>query len=108
MRDKVYMLRSLLEWEGDIENNLQISAVDRSKEKEDVIVLLWPTGSIARFPRGITAGEMQDSLALSLSLDVEMPGYDVPRTSTQRVFKVNDKIVPASTEVKDGDLVSII
>ena len=108
MRDKVYMLRSLLEWEEDIEDNLQISAVDRSKEKDDVIVLLWPTGSIARFPRGITAGEMQDSLALTLSLDVEMPGYDVPRTSTQRVFKVNDKIVPASTEVKDGDLVSII
>ncbi|KAK9838138.1 hypothetical protein WJX81_003408 [Elliptochloris bilobata] len=92
---KIQLLRRLLEWGREVEAGA--SAGDAA----DVLVMIWPPGRIARRRRGTTAG---DVIRAEGRIEIEEPGRPRPRADT-RLVNVNNRLVPASTPLADGDFV---
>ncbi len=99
MNNRIKLLRSMIEWGIDVEDE-----VTRSRNVEevgleatfqrDIMVLLWPSGKIIRVPKGTTAGGLWDTTLA------------VPSNSEPEDFiNVNNKLVTKSTLLKDGDFV---
>eukprot|EP00191_Tetraselmis_sp_GSL018_P022836 CAMPEP_0177622842 /NCGR_PEP_ID=MMETSP0419_2-20121207/28558_1 /TAXON_ID=582737 /ORGANISM="Tetraselmis sp., Strain GSL018" /LENGTH=852 /DNA_ID=CAMNT_0019123301 /DNA_START=64 /DNA_END=2621 /DNA_ORIENTATION=- len=100
MREKIHLLRSMLEWGREVD-----SADGAEPPEGNIMVLLWPKGSILRLSRGTTAGEL---LALQGGEDDSEDGSGSRSEcsgESSRLVNVNNKLVPGSTTLDDGDMV---
>jgi len=89
VKEKIHLLRSMLEWGRQMGD-----ASGMEPNSGDVMVLLWPRGSITRLPRGTTAGQF-------LSSQDPEAGKNPP----SKMVNVNNRLVPGATPLQDGDMV---
>jgi len=80
------------EYEASIVNEAVVAATASAESAQDVMVLIWPSGSILRVPRGTTAGAVS-----------RREGAGQRRR--QGVVNLNNQIVSASTCLQDGDYI---
>ena len=145
--DKIRLLRAMLQWTKDVEggsgsgsaattaaggsgNNASLLAAS----PEDVLVLVWPPGDIARVPRGTTAGSLvasrrpqeEEKKKSGSKGSSELPRprerattgappatatLSLPSSSPSSlppfppVVNVNNRLVPPRTPLADGDFV---
>lgn len=101
---KTLLLRAVLEWGNEMDADIgDTTAATASHEAEDstatsgVIVLMWPPGEFKRLPRGTTAGHIIKTHGL-----LQISGRD-----RSGLVNVNNRLVPETTPLSDGDLVII-
>ncbi|GLJ10884.1 hypothetical protein SUGI_0137250 [Cryptomeria japonica] len=97
LNNKVRLLRSMLEWEQQLRNEVvfgtasaSIPAVPKSAVLTEVAIIRWPHGEIMRLKYGSTAADA----ARRLGLD-------------GRFVFVNGQIALPHTQLKDGDVVEV-
>ena len=107
LQRKCRLMRSMLEWEKEAFTPAAGSAPtasppgptsSASADDEEVLAILWPGGEFMRLPRGTTAGQVEEAVLLE--------GGDGVTPSRKTVW-VNNRVVPPSTPIADGDLVSL-
>lgn len=107
LQRKCRLMRSMLEWEKEAFTPAAGSAPTASPpgptssapaDDEEVLAILWPGGEFMRLPRGTTAGQVEEAVLLE--------GGDGVTPSRKTVW-VNNRVVPPSTPIADGDLVSL-
>jgi len=112
---RTQQLRKAIDWGRSAMGRYHPSGMTPSNE---VAILIWPGGSIEHWPRGTTVGEVvrlkgipqdepRDVRASATSIaGGEDPGWLV-RNSTfaGASYNVNNRLVPESTVLNDGDLV---
>ena len=87
MSSRIRLLRSMIEWGGDV--------IDDADQRSEIMILAWPSGKILRIPNGTTAGEV---LADPRGCGVHGDAF---------LVNVNNRLVPSSTKLSDGDFVVI-
>ena len=105
LQRKCRLMRSMLEWEkeaieppaGSMPTG-EPAGFSRRGGDEEVLAVLWPGGEFMRLPRGTTAGQVEEASLLE--------GGDGVTPSRNTVW-VNNRVVPPSTPIADGDLVSL-
>jgi len=106
LQRKCRLMRSMLEWEKEAIKPAAGSAPTASPpgpasapaDDEEVLAILWPGGEFMRLPRGTTAGQVEEAVLLE--------GGDGVTPSPKTVW-VNNRVVPPTTPIADGDLVSL-
>lgn len=74
----------------------------RTGEAADVLVMIWPPGRIQRRRRGTTAG---DIIRAAGRIEIEDEGARRRPPASWRLVNVNNRLVPASTPLADGDFI---
>ena len=110
LQRKCRLMRSMLQWEKETITPVAGTAPAASPpgprgppsfapaDDEEVLAILWPGGEFMRLPRGTTAGQVEEAVLLE--------GGDGVTPSRKTVW-VNNRVVPPSTPIADGDLVSL-
>jgi len=126
MNNRIRLLRSMIEWGADIEGEggpagegvatarpvppgalltppaIHDSSSSVVEQLGEVLVLIWPSGKILRVPRGTTAGAV---VYQELDSARARTSKGFKRGDVRRRVNVNNRLVPASTALEDGDYV---
>ncbi len=93
--DKLAWLRETLEWQKDIENPDEFMSTLKKELFEDEVHVFTPKGDIKVLPRGSTPIDL--AYAIHEQVGHRMIGA-----------KINSKMMPIITQLKNGDIVEII
>ncbi|MEW5311127.1 MAG: hypothetical protein WDW38_002867 [Sanguina aurantia] len=97
---KTQQLRLIIEWGKDMNGRLGASAGALEAESEEVSVIIWPGGSIQHYPRGTTVYELLQRQGDSANV---CTGEGRDEFKVNLLLNVNNRLVPESTVVYDGD-----
>ncbi len=93
--DKLGWLRESLEWQKDLQEPKQFLATLRTELFEDEVYVFTPKGDIKTLPKGATPIDF--AYSIHAEIGNKMTGC-----------KINSKMMPIITELKNGDIVDII
>jgi len=93
--DKLSWLRETLEWQQDMQDPDQFLETLKTELFEDEVYVFTPKGAIKVLPRGAT------TIDFAYSIHAEI-GHRMVGA------KINSKIVPIITQIKNGDIVEIL
>ena len=107
MNNRIKLLRSMIEWGVDVEDEVkkaddwqEFESSDQI-ENRDIMILAWPSGKILRVPKGTTTGSLYKNHihveASSMPTGTELSGADF--------FNVNNRLVGSDFILSDGDYV---
>ena len=101
MSSRIRLLRSMIEWGGDVIDEAEIDEADQRSDDREIMILAWPSGKILRIANGTTAG---DVFAAG-----QADGSESSSVKNDTVFlvNVNNRLVPSSTKLSDGDFVVV-
>jgi ppGpp synthetase/RelA/SpoT-type nucleotidyltranferase len=97
MSSRIRLLRSMIEWGGDV--------IDDVEERSEIMVLSWPSGKILRIPNGTTAGDVFSRGDGDATAGDKKAGDSF--TADTFLVNVNNRLVPSSTKLADGDFVVV-
>ena len=93
--DKLGWLRESLEWQKDLQEPKQFLATLRTELFEDEVYVFTPKGDIKTLPKGATPIDF--AYCIHAEIGNKMTGC-----------KINSKMMPIITELRNGDIVDII
>ena len=93
--DKLAWLRETLEWQQELQDPTQFLENLKTELFEDEVYVFTPKGAIKVLPKGSTP------IDFAYSIHAEIGNH-------MTGCKINSKMVPISTEIKNGDIVEII
>lgn len=94
-QDKLGWLRESLEWQKDLQDPKQFLATLRTELFEDEVYVFTPKGDIKTLPKGATPIDF--AYSIHAEIGNKMTGC-----------KINSKMMPIITELKNGDIVDVI
>ena len=96
MSSRIRLLRSMIEWGGDV-----IDEADQRSDDREIMILAWPSGKILRIANGTTAGDV------FAAGQADGPESSSVKNDSVFLVNVNNRVVPSSTKLSDGDFVVV-
>jgi len=96
MSSRIRLLRSMIEWGGDV-----IDEADQRSDDREIMILAWPSGKILRIANGTTAGDV------FAAGQADGPESSSVKNDSVFLVNVNNRLVPSSTKLSDGDFVVV-
>ncbi|KAK9787997.1 hypothetical protein WJX73_010236 [Symbiochloris irregularis] len=94
---KIRSLRRKLE-NAPVGREVEDAVRAESSQRQHISVFVWPFGKVVSLPRGITAGQV---LKTRGAIEICQEGVE----SSEGLVNVNNKLVPDSTPLKNGDYI---